>query len=100
MSFVSSFVFFLLIRRPPRSTLFPYTTLFRSYRSAVLEVHGCPGRELMPAVQPVRPSETRIPETERVIDEVSVARLGRQPRKRIRSDEVHVRHASDRVSFL
>src|SRR3712207_7574983 len=25
-------VFFLMIRRPPRSTLFPYTTLFRSYR--------------------------------------------------------------------
>src|SRR5687767_1861223 len=24
-------VFFLMIRRPPRSTLFPYTTLFRSY---------------------------------------------------------------------
>src|SRR3712207_9242699 len=23
--------FFLMIRRPPRSTLFPYTTLFRSY---------------------------------------------------------------------
>src|SRR3712207_9559051 len=27
---VSIFVFFLMIRRPPRSTLFPYTTLFRS----------------------------------------------------------------------
>src|SRR3989449_10548332 len=27
-------VFFLMIRRPPRSTLFPYTTLFRSRRSA------------------------------------------------------------------
>src|SRR6266480_6390523 len=26
------FVFFLMIRRPPRSTLFPYTTLFRSPR--------------------------------------------------------------------
>src|SRR5712675_3084652 len=26
----SRFVFFLMIRRPPRSTLFPYTTLFRS----------------------------------------------------------------------
>src|SRR5690625_3487774 len=26
------FLFFLLIRRPPRSTLFPYTTLFRSHR--------------------------------------------------------------------
>src|SRR5256886_17340157 len=24
--------FFLMIRRPPRSTLFPYTTLFRSHR--------------------------------------------------------------------
>src|SRR3712207_8654246 len=28
--------FFLMIRRPPRSTLFPYTTLFRSYRSRPL----------------------------------------------------------------
>src|SRR3712207_6935974 len=28
-------VFFLMIRRPPRSTLFPYTTLFRSER-----IHG------------------------------------------------------------
>src|SRR5215203_6651949 len=27
---VFSFFFFLMIRRPPRSTLFPYTTLFRS----------------------------------------------------------------------
>src|SRR2546423_9208222 len=26
--------FFLMIRRPPRSTLFPYTTLFRSYFAA------------------------------------------------------------------
>src|SRR5688572_33081058 len=28
------FFFFLMIRRPPRSTLFPYTTLFRSPREA------------------------------------------------------------------
>src|SRR2546426_2725765 len=26
----TSYFFFLMIRRPPRSTLFPYTTLFRS----------------------------------------------------------------------
>src|SRR2546428_12725079 len=32
--------FFLMIRRPPRSTLFPYTTLFRSGV-------GCPGRRLL-----------------------------------------------------
>src|SRR3989442_9637286 len=30
LSEVFPFFFFLMIRRPPRSTLFPYTTLFRS----------------------------------------------------------------------
>src|SRR3712207_9293610 len=30
LSSLSLFFFFLMIRRPPRSTLFPYTTLFRS----------------------------------------------------------------------
>src|SRR5947207_4641266 len=32
--FTLSFFFFLLLRRPPRSTLFPYTTLFRSSRKS------------------------------------------------------------------
>src|SRR3989442_5742556 len=32
MSLFCLFFFFLMIRRPPRSTLFPYTTLFRSRR--------------------------------------------------------------------
>src|SRR3712207_6940750 len=30
-------IFFLMIRRPPRSTLFPYTTLFRSGANAARE---------------------------------------------------------------
>src|SRR5258707_6125450 len=30
------FFFFLMIRRPPRSTLFPYTTLFRSAKDFVV----------------------------------------------------------------
>src|SRR5690348_17446265 len=30
--------FFLMIRRPPRSTLFPYTTLFRSHANSTLNV--------------------------------------------------------------
>src|SRR5438445_13896850 len=40
------FIFFLMIRRPPRSTLFPYTTLFRSkttlslVESGVSDPHG------------------------------------------------------------
>src|SRR3712207_7316459 len=36
-------IFFLMIRRPPRSTLFPYTTLFRSLvdlRLTIPELHG------------------------------------------------------------
>src|SRR5256885_11062433 len=32
-----------MIRRPPRSTLFPYTTLFRSYAKAWLSRHDRPG---------------------------------------------------------
>src|SRR5260370_28381675 len=32
------FFFFLMIRRPPRSTLFPYTTLFRSVPNVFLVV--------------------------------------------------------------
>src|SRR2546430_11927495 len=42
-----AYVFFLMIRRPPRSTLFPYTTLFRSTRGRTnlenahpLDIHG------------------------------------------------------------
>src|SRR2546427_12788901 len=42
---VVEFFFFLMIRRPPRSTLFPYTTLFRS---------GCAvGWKLRPPATPV-----------------------------------------------
>src|SRR6202021_2960865 len=43
---LSSFVFFLMIRRPPRSTLFPYTTLFRSAGAAEIRrgaLRGIPG---------------------------------------------------------
>src|SRR3712207_7944570 len=39
--------FFLMIRRPPRSTLFPYTTLFRSPRARVTqEDHRFAGVEI------------------------------------------------------
>src|SRR3712207_7019521 len=40
--------FFLMIRRPPRSTLFPYTTLFRSHRhlcATELDRCGCLHRQ-------------------------------------------------------
>src|SRR5690348_17716682 len=38
--FLFSLFFFLMIRRPPRSTLFPYTTLFRSPSRAKETVHS------------------------------------------------------------
>src|SRR2546421_6604819 len=41
--------FFLMIRRPPRSTLFPYTTLFRSDPCKRLEKEGFSVTYLTPA---------------------------------------------------
>ena len=35
---ITIFFFFLMIRRPPRSTLFPYTTLFRSLENEKNEI--------------------------------------------------------------
>src|SRR3712207_7621550 len=37
--------FFLMIRRPPRSTLFPYTTLFRSAEGGGEDGGGAHGRQ-------------------------------------------------------
>src|SRR3712207_7277545 len=50
-------VFFLMIRRPPRSTLFPYTTLFRSVvRRAVIDVADEPqGHVVVFGIDPARP---------------------------------------------
>src|SRR2546422_1876929 len=51
------FFFFLMIRRPPRSTLFPYTTLFRSRGRVPPRGRGgvAPGSEM--AVRRVRSEE-------------------------------------------
>src|SRR3712207_8327950 len=46
------FFFFLMIRRPPRSTLFPYTTLFRS--SGGGPACRSPPRRTLRRVRPVR----------------------------------------------
>src|SRR5256885_16388141 len=47
--------FFLMIRRPPRSTLFPYTTLFRSpqqlQRGGVADLHVALGAAWLQRVQ-------------------------------------------------
>src|SRR3989442_5437658 len=49
--YLDSFFFFLMIRRPPRSTLFPYTTLFRSpwiFTNAAVSLRSQSLRRLFP----------------------------------------------------
>src|SRR2546429_5333459 len=50
--------FFLMIRRPPRSTLFPYTTLFRSRQALVMRVLGL-GRHVDAELRDHADSEAR-----------------------------------------
>src|SRR5438445_13434832 len=57
---VHLFFFFLMIRRPPRSTLFPYTTLFRSVRGIAHRAH-----------EPVIPHRVPISGTEQIQDRKS-----------------------------
>src|SRR5438477_8925471 len=45
-----------MIRRPPRSTLFPYTTLFRSARSAAPSPVFCPAAATTTSSSPTRTS--------------------------------------------
>src|SRR3712207_9412000 len=53
--YIFLFLFFLMIRRPPRSTLFPYTTLFRS---ALIRAELTQVREQVEGAEPTRASET------------------------------------------
>src|SRR5437868_7577925 len=56
---ISFLVFFLMIRRPPRSTLFPYTTLFRfQCGGRVVHVRQRHGMGLGPAVVPAHTDQS------------------------------------------
>src|SRR5260221_10836004 len=46
---LKSYFFFLMIRRPPRSTLFPYTTLFRALLLAVAGMLAIHTQAALPA---------------------------------------------------
>src|SRR2546422_4316176 len=55
--------FFLMIRRPPRSTLFPYTTLFRSQAPGVRVEHGHDREDRVALAEPEgvdRPEHARV----------------------------------------
>src|SRR5256885_10203009 len=55
-----SLFFFLMIRRPPRSTLFPYTTLFRS-RAAAAQLHPGPADRGVTGAHPLPQEADRAP---------------------------------------
>src|SRR2546430_2994836 len=63
-----------MIRRPPRSTLFPYTTLFRSFCTSVLPRRARRGRSISYA------HRAKAPDEHGAIDAVPVA-------KNVRSEE-------------
>src|SRR2546426_4840999 len=66
-----------MIRRPPRSTLFPYTTLFRS-------VHDVVGRQLAPVHRRLRVPAHSLPELE------DICRLVGLDRKSTRLNSSHL----------
>src|SRR3712207_9227814 len=57
-------IFFLMIRRPPRSTLFPYTTLFRSIVGADIRRMVVEAPEVTRAARPGQFAMVRSWETE------------------------------------
>src|SRR5271163_1065900 len=56
---VYAYFFFLMIRRPPRSTLFPYTTLFRSHPLLRVSARRGGDADPRPAPEPGRPGGDR-----------------------------------------
>src|SRR6266849_8884198 len=66
----SGLFFFLRIRRPPISTLFPYTTLFRSRRTGPSNGGGRPGRPPRRCAPCTRRSEEHTSELQSRVDVV------------------------------
>src|SRR5439155_26614941 len=85
---LSTMFFFLIIRRPPRSTLFPYTTLFRSADGDQQESRGLRGSKQRPddgeAAPPYRHDQREREVSQR---RRTPGRERRRPRAGMRSEE-------------
>src|SRR6266480_5540311 len=87
------FFFFLMIRRPPRSTLFPYTTLFRSepLRAPVARLRGVRRGIRRPHLPRARQGLRSEEHTSELQSHVNlVCRLLLEKKKRLSTDSVHV----------
>src|SRR3712207_6976738 len=86
-----------MIRRPPRSTLFPYTTLFRSTRVGVLDR----GRlvlqdELSALLRPTGMVEVRTAEARRCVELLGSAVATRTDHDRVLRSEEHTSELQSR----
>src|SRR5574344_2544356 len=87
-STVGSIFFFLMIRRPPRSTLFPYTTLFRSAIKMNRKIVHLPNSEL--EIMMVLRSEEHTSELQS--PDQLVCRLLLEKKKTITLNEMRIRN--------
>src|SRR5437867_9019034 len=100
IALIFSIFFFLLIRRPPRSTLFPYTTLFRSDRVAVERV-GDEGEVELRARAGPRSSDrksTRLNSSHRTISYAVFCLKKKKRRRRLRLLDSHLQNRSKYVA--
>src|SRR3712207_8840133 len=92
-------MFFLMIRRPPRSTLFPYTTLFRSLGPRVHR--GAAARPGDPLPAPPRRQDRRDalpgpllpPRTLSGVDPAGIAEPGDRKSTRLNSSHANISYA-------
>src|ERR1017187_8320169 len=85
------FFFFLMIRRPPRSTLFPYTTLFRSGGASLGVGAGPVGAKPSKGFSPTPPLPTRSLPLRRPPESVSAPRRAARCQH---SDQTATRHVT------
>src|SRR2546429_8037770 len=90
-----------MIRRPPRSTLFPYTTLFRSSGSISRRTPFLMAAESAGTVAAVSPSkaDSRSMDRERLVSRPAANVAAMEDFTNWRRDELRIAHL-DRFSFL
>src|SRR5437764_2280646 len=100
-----AFFFFLMIRRPPRSTLFPYTTLFRSSTRGIGSKIMCcclvalSGAISVKLISPKDRKSTRLNSSHRCIS-YAVFCLKKKNRQRYHRETIHIHYLGPKHSYM
>src|SRR3712207_8111371 len=78
-----------MIRRPPRSTLFPYTTLFRSHGASEEDGGELPVQDTLEVERVAREVEQLDFALQRLVPELAVLEVATQDRKSTRLNSSH-----------